>query len=86
MSARRIPNLRRDLPISVVLLIMAAAAVVPSAIAVIIALAGIIGLILLRVTMGHVAAPRRAVSLNYRSNLPSERTSSRGGSHATRAA
>ena len=59
MGAHRIPNLRRDLPISVVLLIMAAAAVVPTAMAVIIAVAGITGLMLLRVTMGRMAAPRR---------------------------
>ena len=82
----RIPNLRRDLPVSVALLILAAAAVVPSAIAVVIALAAITSLILLRVTMGHIAVPRRNVFRGSRPNPRSERTSSRGGSHVARAA
>ena len=85
MSAHRIPSLRRRLPISVALLIMATAAVVPSTIAVSIALAGMTGLVLLRVSMGHIAAPRRVFG-DSRWNPPSERTSNRGGSHATRAA
>ena len=56
MSAIWIPKLRRDLPISVVLLIMATAAVVPRAIAVIIALAGITGLMLFRLIVGRSAS------------------------------
>jgi hypothetical protein len=86
MTARPIPNLRRDLPISVALLILAAAAVVPSTIAVIISLAAITSLIFLRVTMGHIATPRRGGFRDDRSNPMSEGTSSSGGSHATHAA
>ena len=84
MSARPVPNLRRDLPISIALLIMATAAVVPGAIAVIIALAGITGLMLFRLTRGHVLKPRRALD-DRRRKTHSELTC-RGGSHAARAA
>jgi hypothetical protein len=86
MSGHWIPNLRRDLPISVVLLIMAVAAVVPGGIAVIIALAGITGLMLLRLTMGRMATPPLGVVRDSRPNPPPERTISRGGSHATHTA
>lgn len=61
MSARPIPHLRRDLPISIALLIMAVAAVVPGTIAAIIAVAGVTGLMVFRLTRGHVVMPRRAL-------------------------
>lgn len=51
MKNYRIPNLRRDLAVSVALLLMAVAAVVPNAIAVMVALAGIVGLMVLRLRM-----------------------------------
>ena len=85
MSARPVPNLRRDLPISIALLIMATAAVVPGAIAVIIALAGITGLMLFRLTRGHVLKPRRVLD-DRLWKTQSERASCKGGSHAARAA
>ena len=85
MSARPIPNLRRDLGISIALLVMAAAAVVPGAIATIIALAGITGLMLFRLTRGHVLKSRRAFG-DTRWETQSERISCRGGSHAAGAA
>jgi hypothetical protein len=85
MRAHRIPNLRRDLPMSVALLIMAAAAVVPGAIAVIISLSGITGLMFFRLTRGNFLKPRRALRDTDWKTQP-ERTNSRGGSHATRAA
>jgi hypothetical protein len=66
MSARPIPHLRRDLPISIALLIMAAAAVVPGTIAAIIALAGVAGLMFFRLTRGHVVMPRRALGSMHR--------------------
>ena len=75
MSAHWIPNLRRDLPISVVLLVMAIVAVVPGAIALVIALAGIMGLMLLRLTMGHGVEPRRSGSPDKRGNTHLECTS-----------
>lgn len=86
MSARSIPNLRRDLPISVGLLIMALVAVVPRAVAVIIALAGFIGLMVLRFTLRDVVRPRRNAFVNARVRPQPEFTSSIGGSHAARAA
>jgi hypothetical protein len=61
MSARPIPHLRRDLPISIALLIMAAAAVVPGTIAVIIALAGVTGLMFFSLTRRRVVKPRRTL-------------------------
>ena len=85
MNARPVPHLRRDLPISIALLIMATAAVVPGAIAVIIALAGIMGLMFFRLTRGHVLKPRR-VSDEERLKTKPERISCRGGPHAARAA
>jgi hypothetical protein len=74
MSAHWIPNLRRDLPISIVLLIMAIVAVVPGAIALVIALAGITGLMLLRLTMGRGAQPRRSAFRDKRGNTQLECT------------
>ena len=82
MSGHWIPNLRRDLPISVILLAMAVAAVVPGAVAVIIALVGIIGLMLLRLTVVRMARHGR----DSRANPPPGLTMSRGGSHATHSA
>jgi hypothetical protein len=58
MSRYRVTNLRRDLAVSVVLLIMAIAAVIPAAIAVMIALAGLTGLMVFRLSMA--AVPRHA--------------------------
>lgn len=69
MSGHWIPNLRRDLPISVILLIMAVAAVVPGAVAVIIALVGITGLMLLRLTMGRTGP---TVATRARTRPPNE--------------
>ena len=44
MSAYRVPNLRRDFAVSVVLVLMALAAVVPGVLALAIAVAGTVGL------------------------------------------
>ncbi len=71
MSAHWIPNLRRDLPISVVLLLMAVAAVVPRVVAVIIVLAGITGLMLHRLTMGRTGSPTRSGHHDTGGNMPS---------------
>lgn len=86
MSAHRVPNLRRDLPISVLLLIMALVAVVPRAVAVIIALAGFMGLMVLRFTMRDVVRPRRNAFVHARVSTQPDSTMSRGGSHAACAA
>ena len=79
MSAHWIPNLRRDLPISVVLLLMAVAAVVPRVMAVIIAVAGFTGLMLFKLTAGTAAGQQHR---DHGGNTPSETTNSRRGSHA----
>ena len=81
MNAHWIPNLRRDLPISVGLLIIATAAVVPGTIAVILALAAITGLMLLRLSRGPIGVPRRSALPDTSGNAAS-RTSNRGGARA----
>ena len=80
MSSHWIPNLRRDLPISIALLMIAIAAVVPGTIAVLIALAGFAGLMLLRVAMRHLNMPRCSAPIT-RGSAGRERTSNRGESH-----
>ena len=71
MRSYRVPNLRRDLTVSVVLLVMAAAAVVPGAVALVVALAGFAGLMVLRFavtsggkTLPKVSATKGRVSVN----------------------
>ncbi len=61
MSSYRIPNLGRDLAVSVGLLVLALAAVVPNAVSVIVAVAGLAGLMVLRLRMASVfrAPPSR---------------------------
>jgi hypothetical protein len=86
MSARSIPNLRRDLPLSVVLLIVAvAAAYLPGAVAAAIAIASITALMLIRLTMLR-AAGTRGVFRHRGDNPRHERTTHGGGSHAPFAA
>lgn len=82
MSSHWIPNLRRDLPVSVALLMIAIAAVVPGTIAVMLALAGFTGLMLLRLTIGHIRTPRRRAVHQNCGSAGSEGTSNRRGSHA----
>ena len=60
MSARSIPNLRRDLPISALLLVMAIAALLPGRIAATIAVAGIMGLMVFRLIIGRPSPNTRA--------------------------
>ena len=81
MSSYRIPNLRRDLPISIALLMIAIAAVVPGTIAVMMALAGFAGLMLLRLAMGHIRVPRPSAPVRS-GNAGRERTCNRRESHA----
>jgi hypothetical protein len=67
MGAHWIPNLRRDLPISAILLVMAVAALVPGRIAVTIAVAGIMGLMVFRLIIGRPSPSTRERSANERS-------------------
>jgi hypothetical protein len=59
MRSYPVPNLRRDVAVSVVLLIMAVAAVIPATIAVAIALAGLAGLMVFRLAVRLPIVVRR---------------------------
>jgi hypothetical protein len=60
MGAHWVPNLRRDLPISALLLVMAIAALLPGRIAATIAVAGIMGLMVFRLIIGRPSPNTRA--------------------------